>query len=495
MNRSKGSTIIISLCAVTLVALAVVLAVLLGRNSAPADKPNAVATPTMGIETAETTTPTANPTAPPTVTPENTIKVWLPIETYTGTQDGKSVLSCRRVYDPKENRIEITKYSDGETEREIRIESDDTIMTIPRTGGLQTYIYNYDSLGRLRQWTEEDENRFINDFGEEECYRSYRGKEYEYYDNGNLKNERWHEQSGDSEVFLTMESDYDELGRETESKEYRIDYDEARAVQDRRLTTVYDDQHEDAFACDGFQWYSETKEWRCDYGERLVYEQDGNSRYERRYGDDSEWVTLECYDPEGRVTFSYWETDGSEETVRYTDEEIIDTFISGYDFGEYICRYDKEGRPIQSSGEGILEWCEGADDMGYASFQKTYEYDLSGRLLRIVNRETHPEGSEANDGSGITTFSYDDQGRLIEKRFSDCNGTVTLLYLAKYDDNGCPVSVLKDGVLTTCTYAEVELTESQYETWMKRREDVGDEDIELMKPSDWFFDPYACEYR
>lgn len=479
MSKKRTRILIASLCGAALVAWAVLMAVVFGKDPEP-KKPASVS---------------ATPTATPTNAPENKIKVWLQTGEYH--QDPKLGRSClmERVYDPVSNQILITSYTGGVKDTVTKIEPNVTTETQTWDDGSRTKTLTYDHNGRCTQWVEEKSIKL--DYSDWDSFegdpyeRTLEKEEYEYYDNGNRKRCVHYWKTGDGPLLMTLEVEYDELGRYMKKTRYSKTADGLDVRPEHQSVYEYDPQHEKACAVKNYCWNEDTQELEFDRGERLIYDEDGSSRLEIQYGADAEWLVVDRYDPQERIVYHLYQSDGSWATVNYTGSEIILTLHETYDDSTSIAYYDKDGRLLRAKSDGVLTWEEDSADPILTSIRTTYEYDTDGRLVKIDHRVSEPDGKLC-EWSGITTLTYDDGGRLIMQEFTDKEGKVTSRYEWVFDGRGnLTAQITSSEGSFEYTYTEVEVTEEQYDAWMKRRDDIGDKETTAYKVSTGYFDPLA----
>ena len=256
----------------------------------------------------------------------------------------------------------------------------------------------------------------------------------------------------------------------------------------------YDPQHEKAYAAKNYCRNEDTQKLEFDGGERLIYDEDGSSRFEIQYGADAEWLVVDRYDPQERIVYHLYQSDGSWATVNYTGSEIILTLHETYDDSTSIAYYDKDGRLLRAKSDGVLTWEEDSADPILTSIRTTYEYDTDGRLVKIDHRVSGPDGKLC-EWSVITTLTYDDGGRLIMQEFTDKAGKVTSRYEWVFDGRGnLTAQITSSEGNFEYTYTEVEVTEEQYDAWMKRRDDIGDKETTAYKVSTGSLADFASGY-
>ena len=139
---------------------------------------------------------------------------------------------------------------------------------------------------------------------------------------------------------------------------------------------------------------------------------DGKKYYRFSYDEKSNLIKEEDFDENDQLT-SYVEID--------YDEEDRETYVS---------RFNKEGKMIS---------------------QLLTEYNVQGKIVRKIAKSSHVR---------ITSFEYDEQGRVIEESLSDQNDFVFSRSRLTYDD---------DGRIAEETIYETDLTRSGRDTHLSNR--------------------------
>lgn len=163
--------------------------------------------------------------------------------------------------------------------------------------------------------------------------------------------------------------------------------------------------------------------------------------------------------------------------------EIKDTTICSYStsYGDILAKYNKHGDLIYSSitntpwGAETVSTYEYDDERyliretsatyneldptvcSFNCFDKKYEYDSKGRLIRTLSKNID------GDTSSVTNYEYDSKGRLIRestKRFSDDGGSV---YDCVYDHLGNLTLEFRYSVDEYYTYYSGDYTIYEYE--------------------------------
>lgn len=145
---------------------------------------------------------------------------------------------------------------------------------------------------------------------------------------------------------------------------------------------------------------------------RITSPVEGNRHYRFSYDEKSNLIKEEDFDENDQLT-SYVEID--------YDEEDRETYVS---------RFNESGKMIS---------------------QLLTEYDAQGRVVRKIAKSAHVR---------ITSFDYDEQGRVIEEALSDQNDFVISRTRLTYDD---------DGRIAEETIYETDLTRSGRDTHLSNR--------------------------
>lgn len=152
---------------------------------------------------------------------------------------------------------------------------------------------------------------------------------------------------------------------------------------------------------------------------------DGQGRIEKITKEEIDYYAGEGITATEIYTYEYTYSDFGLDTYIYADsfEKITCTFVYDPEDGQLLERHE-----VAESGE----------DVGDTDIDR-YSYDDAGRLVSIENINTRPDLAGENSYNDLTTFTYDENGRLTE-----------WAYKSSYNE------VVDEQAIATLTYAASE---------------------------------------
>lgn len=193
------------------------------------------------------------------------------------------------------------------------------------------------------------------------------------------------------------------------------------------------------------------------------YAEEEGERTEYFYGENAEVVKIMRYDADGEFE--------AEEYLEYDDQSklMVRKIISPMDGNKsYRFSYDEKSNLIKEEDYDENDQLSGFVEIDYdEENRETYvsrynengkmisqlhtEYDALGRVKRKIAKSAHVR---------ITSFDYDEQGRVIEESLSDQNDFVISRTRLMYDD---------EGRIAEETIYETDLTRSGRDTHLTNR--------------------------
>lgn len=193
------------------------------------------------------------------------------------------------------------------------------------------------------------------------------------------------------------------------------------------------------------------------------YGEDEGERTEYVYGENAQVVKIKRYDADGEFE--------AEEDLEYDDQSklMVRKIVSPMDGNKcYRFSYDEKSNLIKEEDYDENEQLSGYVEIHYdEENRETYvsrfnedgkmisqlltEYDELGRVKRKISKSSHVR---------ITSFEYDESGRVIEESLADQNDFVISRTRLMYDD---------EGRIAEETIYETDLTRSGRDTHLSNR--------------------------